>query len=206
MSLPNNSPLTDTLAEKHSGAEFGIGELYNELLAHAKRMETLMRAYENGGRELIFIVSGKGRDGQFNKLCKSQEHFWWTEKEAEQFLNDMDPAMQCFNAVFELDLQILGIRKGLDGVTLPTAIDPLAPKPDQNRWNFDRSSGCDGWRCADCGTWVRVGELVISSCKCVKYCVDNPDLNPPKPLTALEQVLGSADDAQARDAAGGPEA
>lgn len=68
-------------------------------------------------KEEIYIVSQKSGDGSFNKLVKSQEKWWYDEKDAIAWLKSQDEWFQIFNAVFRIVIDIDEVEKVYDGKT-----------------------------------------------------------------------------------------
>lgn len=56
--------------------------------------------------EEIYIVSQKDRNGDFNKLCKSQERWWYSAKEAQTWLDSQPDYLRVSNAVFKLIINL----------------------------------------------------------------------------------------------------
>lgn len=66
--------------------------------------------------EIIYLVGSKGKDGEYRKLVKCYDVWFYTENEAIDFLkNKVDKDLQVFNAVFEAEITINKVKKILDG-------------------------------------------------------------------------------------------
>jgi len=65
--------------------------------------------------EYVYIISQKDSDGNFNKIVKSQERWWLTYKEAEDWFNTQEDWFKPFNAIFEVKMTFTNIKKIKDG-------------------------------------------------------------------------------------------
>lgn len=66
-------------------------------------------------QEIIYLVSQKDRDGNWNKLVKSQEHFWFDQKEAIDYIKNQPEWHQPCLAVFAVEITINSATKIFDG-------------------------------------------------------------------------------------------
>lgn len=64
--------------------------------------------------EEIYVVSVKGLDGDWHKLVKSQENWWYTKEEAIKWLSYQEPWFRQSNAVFKMLIEDKG-EKVFDG-------------------------------------------------------------------------------------------
>jgi hypothetical protein len=64
--------------------------------------------------EEIYIVSQKTKDGDFNKLAKSQEQWWYSKQEAVDWLAKKEDWFRKGNAVFKVIIEITKIEKVYD--------------------------------------------------------------------------------------------
>jgi hypothetical protein len=65
--------------------------------------------------EEFYLVSQKDRNGEWNKLCKSQELWWYDEKDAVEWLKKQPDWFQVCNAVFKITTEFEKIEKVFDG-------------------------------------------------------------------------------------------
>lgn len=65
-------------------------------------------------QEYIYIISQKAIDGNFHKIAKSQDMWWYTESEARSYLTSMEPIMQISCAVFKVLATFTEIEKVFD--------------------------------------------------------------------------------------------
>lgn len=66
-------------------------------------------------KEVIYLVSQKYIDGEWHKLAKSQELFWWNQKGAIDYIKSFEPELQPCLAVFRAEITIDHIVKVFDG-------------------------------------------------------------------------------------------
>lgn len=69
-------------------------------------------------KEIIYIISQKDPDGNWNKLVKSQERWFYTKSEALEWLKIQPDWLQVFLAVFEVEITIDNVNKVFDGKNL----------------------------------------------------------------------------------------
>jgi hypothetical protein len=62
-------------------------------------------------REIIYLISQKDREGEWNKLVKSQEQWWYSPEEALKFFNKQEKWFQDCNAIFEVEIDINNVQK-----------------------------------------------------------------------------------------------
>ncbi len=67
-------------------------------------------------REAIYLIGSKGKDGEYRKLVKCLDQWFYTEKEAIWYLeNTLDESLREFYAVFEVEITIDKVKKIYDG-------------------------------------------------------------------------------------------
>lgn len=67
-------------------------------------------------QETIYLIGSKGKDGQWRKLVKCFDNWFYTEAEALHFLNNqVESDMRQFYAVFEAEITINNVKKIFDG-------------------------------------------------------------------------------------------
>jgi len=62
-------------------------------------------------REHIYVVSQPYSGGRWNKLCKSQERWWYTKEEAQHWLDSQEDWFKASNKVFKLLINIEEIER-----------------------------------------------------------------------------------------------
>lgn len=83
-----------------------VGDLY-------KRIEELENELWCADCEDVFIVSQTCSNGEWNKIVKSQNIWWYSEKEAQEWLDEQEDWFRASNKVFSVRMELRDIKRVL---------------------------------------------------------------------------------------------
>ena len=84
-----------------------IGALYRRIVVLEELVDELW-VYEC---EDIFLVSQTRNGGEWNKLVKSQERWWYSEQEAQRWLDTQEDWFKESNKVFKCRINLTDIQR-----------------------------------------------------------------------------------------------